>query len=41
MILGISPFSTKEAADQFDFNGDKNVDLYDEIELRKLLIKQG
>ena len=41
MILGISPFSSKEAADQFDFNGDKNIDLYDEIELRKLLINQG
>ena len=41
MLLGESPFSSREAAEQFDFNGDGKTDVYDEVELRKLLIKQG
>ena len=40
MLLGESPFSSKEAAEQFDFNSDGNVDIYDDVELRKLLIAQ-
>ena len=41
MLLGESPFSSKETAEQFDFNGDGKADVYDEVELRKLLVKQG
>ena len=40
MLLGGSPFSSKDAAEQFDFNGDGNTDVFDEVELRKLLIAQ-
>ncbi len=40
MLLGIEPFSSEEAAVQFDFNGDGEVDIHDEVELRKLLISQ-
>ena len=41
MLLGDSPFSSKEAAEQFDLNGDGSVDVFDEVELRKLLVAQG
>ncbi len=40
MLLGKSPFSSKEAAEQFDFNNDKNVDTYDLVVLRKLVVSQ-
>ena len=40
MLLGIEAFSSEEAAVQFDFNGDGEVDIHDEVELRKLLISQ-
>ena len=40
MLLGQSPFSSKEAADQFDFNSDKKVDMFDEVLLRQLLVSQ-
>ena len=40
MLLGQSPFSSKEAADQFDFNSDKRVDMFDEVLLRQLLVSQ-
>ncbi|WP_037296942.1 glycoside hydrolase family 9 protein [Ruminococcus flavefaciens] len=40
MLLGSEPFASEEIAMQFDFNGDGNVDVYDEVELRKLLVSQ-
>lgn len=40
MLLGREPFASEEIAMQFDFNGDGNVDVYDEVELRKLLVSQ-
>ena len=40
MLLGESPFSSKEAAEQFDFNTDGRVDMFDEVLLRQLLVNQ-
>ncbi len=40
MLLGLDPFASEEIAMQFDFNSDGNVDVYDEVELRKLLVSQ-
>ena len=39
MLHGISPFSDKDSAMQFDFNNDSEIDIYDEIILRKLILK--
>ncbi|HNZ98798.1 glycoside hydrolase family 9 protein [Ruminococcus sp.] len=41
MLLGLDPFASEEVAMQFDFNSDGNVDVYDEVELRKLLVSQA
>ena len=41
MLLGKEAFSSEEAAMQFDFNADGNVDVHDEVELRKLLVSQS
>ena len=41
MLLGLEAFSSEDAAKQFDFNGDGEVDIHDEVELRKLLIAQN
>ena len=41
MLLGESPFSSSDAAEQFDFNSDGRVDMFDEILLRKLLVSQS
>lgn len=38
MLLGKEPFSSGEAAAQFDFNSDGKVDVFDEVQLRKLLL---
>ena len=38
MLHGTSPFSDKDSAMQFDFNNDDEVDIYDEIILRKLIL---
>ena len=40
MLLGLDPFASEEVAVQFDFNSDGNVDVFDEVELRKLLVSQ-
>lgn len=37
MLLGISPFDSKETAEMFDFDSDGEVDFFDEIILRKLI----
>ena len=39
MLHGTSPFTDKDSAMQFDFNSDSKVDIYDEIILRKLILK--
>lgn len=39
MLLGKAPFDTKEAAEQFDFDGNGKVDIFDEVHLRRLLLK--
>ena len=41
MLLGLDPFASEEVAVQFDFNSDGNVDVFDEVELRKLLVSQS
>ena len=41
MLLGQSPFSSKEVADQFDFNSDGRVDTFDLVLLRKLVISSN
>ena len=41
MLLGKEPFSSEEAAMQFDFNNDGCVDVHDDAELRKLLVAQA
>ena len=41
MLLGLDPFASEEVAMQFDFNSDGNIDVYDEVELRKLLVSQA
>ena len=40
MLLGEAPFSSKDAAEQFDFNSDGRVDMFDEVLLRQLLVSQ-
>ncbi|MBQ6170023.1 MAG: glycoside hydrolase family 9 protein [Ruminococcus sp.] len=41
MLRGLDPFASEEVAVQFDFNSDGNVDVFDEVELRKLLVSQS
>ena len=41
MLHGESPFSSKEVADQFDFNEDKKVDIFDLVLLRRLVISSN
>ena len=40
MLLTIEPFASKEIADMFDFNEDGNIDIFDEVCLRQLLVSQ-
>ncbi len=41
MLLGIAPFETKETAEQFDFNSDGQINVFDEILLRKLVLSSN
>jgi len=40
MLLGAAPFSSREAAEQFDFNSDGSVDTFDLVLLRQILVSQ-
>lgn len=40
MLIRKSPFDTKEIAMEFDFNSDGDIDIFDEILLRRILLNQ-